>query len=141
VTHGVFELAQPASYDTKTTIVNIDGEDVEQIVETDILDTYKHIHVPEVVREKKMHYQRVPRLGSYMAVPLTYNHCLTDSALDEAVNDHKDVMARRDELEREKKAHEEDQAARKAQAVADEQPFEEEEREWPEIGFNDYTTT
>jgi cation transport regulator ChaB len=97
--------------------------------------------VPQVVREKKIHYQRVPRLGSYMAIPLTYKHCLTDSALDEATNDHKDVMARRDELEREKKAHEDEQAARKTEAIANEQTYEEEEREWPEIGFAEYSTT
>jgi cation transport regulator ChaB len=141
VTHGVFALEQPASFGDRVVIDTIDGEEVERIVKCDILDSYKHIHIPEVVREKKMHYQRVPRLGSYLAVPMTYNHCLVDSALNEAVNDYKDVMARRDELDREKKNHEEDQAARKAEAVANEQNYEEEEREWPEIGFNDYPTT
>lgn len=70
-----------------------------------------------MVREKKMHYQRVPRLGSYLAIPMTYRHCLTDSALDEASNDYKNVMAQRDEQEREKKAFEDDQAARRLEAV------------------------
>ena len=63
-----------------------------------------------------MHYQRVPRLGSYMAVPLIYKHCLTDSALDEAVNDHKDVMSRRDDLDRERKNFEDDQNVKRHEA-------------------------
>ena len=36
----------------------------------------KHILVPDVVREPKMHYYKVPRLGSYLAVKLEYESCL-----------------------------------------------------------------
>ena len=53
------------------------GEDGEasqggEVKERDIIDTFKHIHVPEVVREKRMHFQRVPKLGAFMAIPLVY---------------------------------------------------------------------
>ena len=102
VTHGVFNLVQPDNFEEKTETVEVDGVAEERVIKTDILDTFKHIHVPQVVREKKMHYQRVPRLGSYLAIPMTYRHCLTDSALDEATNDYKNVMAQREEQEREK---------------------------------------
>jgi hypothetical protein len=45
------------------------------------------LYVREVVREPRMHFQKVPRLGSYMAVPLVYNSCLSDEALEAIVAD------------------------------------------------------
>ena len=50
---------------------------------------FKHIYVPEVIREPKMHYWTVPRLGSYMAVPLVYKSCLSITAFDKSVTDYK----------------------------------------------------
>jgi len=63
------------------------GEAEEAKADVDILDAFKHVYVQEVVREPRMHYQRVPRLGCYMAVPLIYANCLSDKALDGAVDD------------------------------------------------------
>ena len=54
----------------------------------------KHIYIKEVVREPKMHYYRVPKLGSYLAIKLEYNSCLFEGALDEAVRDHMEVRQR-----------------------------------------------
>jgi len=68
--------------------MNPEGEEEEVVkLEEDILTSFKHVYVNEVVREARMHFQRVPRLGAYMAVPLVYEHCLTDQALDAAVED------------------------------------------------------
>lgn len=36
----------------------------------------KSIYVPEVVKEKRMHYFNIPSLGSYYAVKLSYNSYL-----------------------------------------------------------------
>lgn len=47
----------------------------------------RHILVPEVVREPRMHFYTVPRLGSYLAVRLEYNSCLHEEAFDAAVAD------------------------------------------------------
>ena len=47
-----------------------------------------HIYVPEVVREPKMHFYRVPRLGAFMAVPLEYNSCLFEKSLDQSIADY-----------------------------------------------------
>lgn len=47
----------------------------------------KHLVVPEVVREPKMHFFKVPRLGSYMAIRLEYKTCLFEEAFDHGVND------------------------------------------------------
>ena len=66
-------------------------EDVKSSKEKDIIDTFKHTFVPEVVREPKMHFQKVPRLGCFMAVPLVYNSCLFNAALEEAVEDYQVV--------------------------------------------------
>jgi hypothetical protein len=35
-----------------------------------------------------MWYKRVPRLGSFMAVPLIYQSCLSDEALEAAISDY-----------------------------------------------------
>jgi hypothetical protein len=46
---------------------------------------FPHIYVKEVVREDKMHYFKVPRLGCFMAVPLEYSSCMFEDALEVAV--------------------------------------------------------
>jgi hypothetical protein len=51
-----------------------------------------------------MHFFKVPRLGSYLAIRLEYESCLFDDALDAAVVDYIDVRARIKEQEEEKKA-------------------------------------
>jgi len=118
-----------------------DAEGDAEKPEVDILESFKHVYVKEVVREPKMHYQKVPRLGSYMAVPLVYNNCLSDKALDAAVDDHVDVTRRRDEISKEKAIYDEEQAALKESKVSAGEPYEEEDRTWPEVEFADFETT
>lgn len=103
--------------------------------EKDIIDTFKHIHVPEVVREKRMHFQRVPRLGAFMAVPLVYDHCLTDTALDEAVNNYQEFAKQKEEQDKERKVWEEERANRVADAAAAGEHIDEEVRDFPEIEY------
>lgn len=59
--------------------------------------------MPEVVRQKnpEMVFHKVPRLGSYMAVPMVYNSCLFDDALEQAVADQVDVSQRLDAQQKE----------------------------------------
>ena len=59
--------------------------------ETDETQILKHVLVPEVVREEKMHYYRVPQLGSYLAIKLEYNSCLFEEAFDAAIADYTHV--------------------------------------------------
>lgn len=63
------------------------------------MDRFKHIYVKEVVRESRMNFQRVPKLGSFMAIPLVYKSCLFDDALSEAVANWQDVQARKQQQE------------------------------------------
>jgi hypothetical protein len=68
----------------------MEGEEggVKEIKEADILNDYRHIYVKDVVREPRMHFFKVPRLGCFMAIPLVYNSCLSEDALEESVNDY-----------------------------------------------------
>lgn len=63
-----------------------DGAEVTPKVD-DILTTYKHefIDVKSLVTNNRLHFWKVPRLGCFMAVPLVYNSCLSESALDTAI--------------------------------------------------------
>jgi hypothetical protein len=56
-----------------------------------------------------MHFYRVPRLGSYIAVPLEYESCLTAAALDAAVTDSMQLKKAREEQEKLRMEWEEDQ--------------------------------
>lgn len=47
--------------------------------------------VPEVVREGRIHFFKVPKLGSYMAIRLEYESCLFEEALDAGVADYLQV--------------------------------------------------
>ena len=47
----------------------------------------KHIIVDECVREPRMHYYDVPKLGSYIAIKMEYDSSLFEAAFDEAVVD------------------------------------------------------
>lgn len=64
----------------------------------------KSVFVKEVVREPRMHYFKVPRLGSYLAVRLEYKSCLFEEALDAAVADYLDVKQRQKEQDDEKRS-------------------------------------
>lgn len=63
----------------------------------------KHIFVPDVVREKDMFYYKFPRLGSYMAVKLEFNSCLSEMAFDAAIENYNEVDKLNIELEEERK--------------------------------------
>jgi len=60
--------------------------------------------VPEVVRNPQMKYWKVPRLGSYMAIPLVYKSSLSVNSLDTAIRDLEEYLRRTKEQEEEKVA-------------------------------------
>ena len=62
----------------------------------------KHLIVDECVREPRIHYYDVPKLGSYVAIKLEYNSCLFESAFDEAVVDYANKEAARAEQVKQK---------------------------------------
>jgi len=89
--------------------------------------------VPEVVREPRMHYYKVPRLGCYMAVPLVYGSCLTEEALDAAIADYFQVKRQQMEQDKMRAEWEEEQERTREEKEKLGELFEPEERQWDEI--------
>ena len=95
IVHSVFN----ASSDASAVEGEVEGEEGGENAEegkapkvalgdpNDILNTFKHLYVKEVVREPKIHFYKVPRLGAFMVVPLEYDSCLSAASLDKAVSD------------------------------------------------------
>lgn len=46
----------------------------------------KFVYVPNVVKNESIHYFRLPKLGSYIAVPLQYNSYLKETIFDAALD-------------------------------------------------------
>jgi len=96
----------------------------------------KHVYVPEVVREPRMVFYKVPRLGSYLAVPLVYNSCLFENALDNAVTNFLDCKTKREEQQKQKDEWEE---ANRKEEGAEPNP-DEEVKEWEDINEEPFET-
>ena len=62
-----------------------------------------HCYVAEVVREPKVKFYRVPKLGSLLSIRMNYKACLEEEALAEAVTDYLDCEKRREVVESEKR--------------------------------------
>ena len=99
-----------------------------------------HIYVPDVVREPQMHFYRVPRLGAFVAVPLEYNSCLFEKALDQSITDYQNYLKQIEELEKAKKEFEEEQEKIKEEKEKNGEFFVPEERQWPEIEEKPFLT-
>ena len=41
-----------------------------------------YVYIPDLVKESRMTYFRLPKLGAYLAVPLIFNSCLSEIAFD-----------------------------------------------------------
>ena len=87
---------EPPGEEEEPAKVKFKGEPTEVLPRT--------IFVKEVVREPRMHFFQVPRLGSYLAIRLEYQSCLFEESLDAAVADYLDVRHKLKEQEDEKKS-------------------------------------
>lgn len=81
ITHQLFGVKPEGEGDDQPAAE--EGEEVEPAKDKDP----KHIFIPEVVREKNIKYFKVPKLGSYLAVKLSFNSCLSEEALEAAILD------------------------------------------------------
>lgn len=66
-----------------------------------------------------------------MAVPLVYQHCLTDAALDAAVENFQSVAAANDVVTKERTTYMEEFENRRQEAARTGELFDEEEKEFP----------
>ena len=86
----------------------------------------------------------MPRLGSYLAVKLEYDSCLSEEAFDAAVVDFQEVEAKRAEQDKERRDFEDAQAQKRQEFEENEEnagaEFVPEEKTWDEIGFQPFKT-
>lgn len=93
----------------------------------------RSVYIKEVVREPRMHFYKVPKLGSYLAIRLEYESCLLEEALDAGVVDYIDVRQKQKEQEEEKKSFIEKQKAGADEDAEGEPASEATSRKWDEI--------
>jgi hypothetical protein len=142
IVHDIFnevEEAPQADEDAKPVEGEDEGEGEKEVVKEE--PKPQHVIVPDVVREPRIKYFKVPRLGSLLCIRLKYDSCLTESALDEAINDVYDCDNRKRQQEIEKAMWEEQENKRREEAEKLEQEFEEEVKEWEVIHEKEYITT
>lgn len=97
---------------------------------SDVLNSMKHTYIPEVVREKALHYWDVPRLGCFMAIPLTYRSCLSEMSLDKALEEYIEILKQQEEQDKIKAEWQEEQDAEREKAVAAGEKFVPEKKVW-----------
>jgi hypothetical protein len=97
------------------------------------------IYVPEVVREPKMHYYRVPKLGSYLAIKLEYQSCLFEESLKAAVNDQLEIIQKQKDNEEDKREFQR-RLEEEREGDQDEDYHQAEEKNYEEIKQKPYLT-
>lgn len=93
----------------------------------------RHIYVQEVVREPRMHFFKVPKLGSYMAIRLEYESCLFEDSLAAAVQDYIEVKHKQKEQDEEKRLYYEKLEEERLEAENEGVEFKHEEKQWEDI--------
>jgi hypothetical protein len=92
------------------------------------------------VKEGRIHFFKVPKLGSYMAIRLEYETCLFEEALDAGVADYLQVQDKREKQTEERESFEKSEKERQEQLEADGETFEPVVKEWEEIYYKPYLT-
>ena len=106
VTYGVFKAKEEEAKEEEKEIK--EGDTVTKKTLTDEEKAKKQtVFIKEVLREDKMHYFVVPRLGSYLAIPLLHKAYLSEPILETAINDYLAYKQKLDEQVRIKKEYDE----------------------------------
>lgn len=137
IAHEVFKEIEEPQHPTDETAQN-EGEGGEVVEQPPSEPKPQHIIVDEVVREPKIKYFKVPRLGSLLCIRLSYDSCLNENALDEAIADVYDCELRRRQQEIDKSIWEEQENKRREEAEKTDHEFEPEHKEWEEITEKEY---
>lgn len=82
-----------------------------------------------------MKFFKVPKLGSYLAIRLSYQSCMSEKAIEEAIADKIEVERRKEEQDAERKAYDEDVGDKPKDTEENEDV---EEKVWEEIKEKDY---
>ena len=62
----------------------------------------KFVYVSDVIKNEKVHFFRIPKLGAYLAAPLIYKSYLSESIFDKALEERKKYLQLKDEFDKEK---------------------------------------
>ena len=87
-----------------------------------------------------MFYYQVPRLGSYLAIKLEYNSCLSEASYDAAVENYKEVDQLNKDQEDEKRAWEEEQAEIKKGKEDEDEEYRPEDKSWTPYQYAPFKT-
>jgi len=60
----------------------------------------RFVYVPDVVKNEKIHYFRIPKLGAYIAVPLIYKSYLYEATFDKALEERKKHLSQKEDFEK-----------------------------------------
>ena len=91
------------------------------------------LFIPEVVREPKIKYFRVPRLGCYYVAALTYDSHLFEGALDKASENFFITKQKKEEQEKAKEEKEADIERERAEKEAAGESYTKPQVEWEKI--------
>lgn len=145
IAHGVFiEKESPA--EKEAAAEGNEGEEGEKSMVKDgppkdeLMDILYHIYVPEVVREPAVHFYRVPRLGAMLAVPLEYNSCLSEKALDQSIIDYQAYLKAVEEQAKLKRDWDEETERIREEKEKAGESFFQDERVWPAIEEQPFLT-
>lgn len=117
-----------------------EGEEINKFKAPPKPKQLRHILIPEVVREPKIHYYTVPRLGSYLAIKLEYNSCLNEEAFNESIGDYSIVNQKRADQDKEKKEYADQQEELKVEKQEAGDTYVPEKKVWPEYKYKDFKT-
>jgi len=145
LTFDVFKDPEVTEAEPEPEAVDEDGSEIaSKKTAKPVAEKLPHsILIKEVVREPRMHYFKVPRLGSYMAIRLEYDSCLNETAFDAGVKEMENVQKRRREQEEEKAEWEKAEAAGAEEKAQNEDAsdYKMEDKDWPEIVPEPYQKT
>jgi len=101
-----------------------------------------YLYIPDVTKDSRIVYFRIPKLGAYLACPLSYKSVLSEKAFDEGVKERLRVQAEREQQKKDREERDEDYQ-KKIQEMQEQEGVEEEAIaaveeewkgfEWPEI--------
>ena len=141
VTYSLFEEEPPAEAEEEPKEEEEEGGDeINKFKAPPKPKPIRHILIPEVVREPKIHYYTVPRLGCYLAIKLEYNSCLNEEAFDDSIGDYAAVNQKRLDLEKEKKDYEDGQEEIRIEKQEAGEKYVAEEKNWPEYNYKAFKT-
>lgn len=117
-----------------------EGAETKQVVVEQKEQLPRFVLVPEVVKEPRMFFYRVPRLGSYLAIRLEFQSCMFEEAFDAGLADYLAMQEREKERQEKYKVWEADEKERKEEAEGNGEEFKPTEFNMEEIAAKPFLT-